>query len=152
MILAKGLLTGRISEKKLGYARNSGKVQRYGGVDDERSNKLIWISENKKVSPEIRIRRRRVSEAKKKKGFGSKEAEGVFLGFSALFMEFYFKKKKNIIIINCQNQSDQIPLSTSQRDTCPTLPRKVELMMGSGRSRRRLHSERAIMTPFQENW
>ena len=27
-------------------------------------------------------RRRRVSEAKKKKGFGSKEAEGVFLGFS----------------------------------------------------------------------
>ena len=31
-----------------------------------------------------------LSEAKKKKGFGSREAEGVFLEFLALFMEFHF--------------------------------------------------------------
>ena len=54
------------------------------------------LSESKEASPEImdtKQRRRRVSEAKKKKGFGvseSKEAEGVFLEFLALFMELRF--------------------------------------------------------------
>ena len=39
--------------KGLDSRKNSGRAQRYGEVDDERSNRLIGRSESKMVSPEI---------------------------------------------------------------------------------------------------
>ena len=57
--------------ESLGSRRTVGEAQRYGEVDDERSNKLIGRSESKKgFAGNMKQRRRRVSEARKKKGFG----------------------------------------------------------------------------------
>ena len=89
--------------KSLDSRRTIAKLRDSVKFDDERSSKLL--SESKEASPEImdtKQRRRRVSEAKKKKGFGvseSKEAEGVSLRFfGAIYGVTLLKRGKNNII------------------------------------------------------